>query len=102
MAARPILETFPGVWYTTAEDGSVIISASANYHDRFDGEWSELPPMSMENGLVVHWMIKPQWSIPSESEVRTFDGLTPNRFRELRRQRMMRSLWNCVKAGDGM
>jgi hypothetical protein len=58
MAARPILETFPGIWYITPLDGSVIICASDNYLEKERGVWHQLPPMLIEGGLLVNWMVK--------------------------------------------
>ena len=58
MAARPILDAFPGIWWMTPEDNSIIICASANYQDRLNGFWCPLPSTTIEGGLVVHWMVQ--------------------------------------------
>jgi hypothetical protein len=57
MAARPILEAFPGIWYMTPRDNSIIICASNNYADRLHGEWYPLPSTPIEGGLVIHWLV---------------------------------------------
>jgi hypothetical protein len=82
LAPRVILNSFPGIYYVTPKDNSVVLCVSSNYHERDHGTWTELPPMAAEGGLLVHWMVKTQCLIPSESG--TDDGLTRNRFRELR------------------
>ena len=58
MAAKPILETCPCIWYLTPSDNSIILCASDNYYEREHGTWDEHPPMPIEGGLLVHWMTR--------------------------------------------
>jgi hypothetical protein len=55
-----VLGSFPGIWYTTTTDGSLIMDASENYCDKGRGEWRALRPTQLPNGLIVHWLIQAQ------------------------------------------
>jgi hypothetical protein len=87
LAPWAVLYSFPGIYYVTPADNSIVLATSTNYHEREHGTWIELPLVPVEGGqLVVHWLIKSQWAaaIPGESDVSQDCGLTRSRFRELR------------------
>ena len=88
LAPWAVLYSFPGIYYVTPSDNSIVLSTSTNYHEREHGTWTELPPIPVEGGqLVVHWLIKPQWAAAIPSEKRRQERVEPgtrNRFRKLR------------------
>jgi hypothetical protein len=56
-----VLNSFPGIWFVTIPDGSLIVAASENCWEKARGNWHTLPPKKLSNGLVVHWLVRPLW-----------------------------------------
>ena len=56
-----VLESFPGIWFVTISDGSLVVAASENYWEKACGNWHTLPPKKLSNGLLVNWLIRPLW-----------------------------------------
>jgi hypothetical protein len=57
-----VLNNFPGIWFVTSPEGSLIVAASKNYYEKARGNWHALPPEKLPNGLVVNWLIRPLWT----------------------------------------
>lgn len=54
-----VLNSFPGIWFVTVPDGSMIVATSENYWEKARGNRHQLPPKKLPNGLVVNWLIRP-------------------------------------------
>ena len=54
-----VLNSFPGIWFVTIPDGSLIVAASENYWEKARGTWRALRPTTLPNGFVVNWLVRP-------------------------------------------
>jgi hypothetical protein len=53
-----VLESFPGIWFVTIPDGSMIVATSKNHHDEgWRGEPTLKSKTLLPNGLIVNWML---------------------------------------------
>ena len=54
-----VLSSFPGIWFVTIPDGSMIVATSENYWEKACGNWRTLPPQKLPNGYVINWLVRP-------------------------------------------
>lgn len=58
---RDVLDSFPGIWFVTDPSGEGILKTSPNYYEKARSSWSMLRSTRLECGLVVHWLVRPQF-----------------------------------------